>query len=197
MASERSLAPRAARPLPARAVAVQLGVAHQRQGPGGRPGGQVAGGVAAVLLGLGRRVVDGVDHDHGDVVRAALVVGDRDQLPRAAARALRTRSRTLRIWAGSTTSERPSLHTRNRSPRGPRGWTGRARVVGPFPSARVKAALRVRPRLGLGDPALVDERLHVGVVVGDLRELAVAQQVGAGVADVGEPDPAARPEQRR
>jgi hypothetical protein len=77
MASERSLAALAARP----AVAVQLGVAHHRQSPGGRPGGQVAGGVAAGLLGLGGRLVDGVDHDHGDVVRAALVVGHRDQLP--------------------------------------------------------------------------------------------------------------------
>src|SRR4029453_10159519 len=48
-------------------VAVQLRVAHQRQGPGGRPG-QVAGGVATGLLQVGHGVVDGVDHDHGDVV---------------------------------------------------------------------------------------------------------------------------------
>ena len=34
------------------------------------------------------------------------------------------------------------------------------------------------------DPALVDEQLHVGVVPGDLDELAVAQQVGPRVADV-------------
>ena len=42
--------------------------------------------------------------------------------------------------------------------------------------------------LGLlrGDPALVDQLLHEGVVLGDLGERAVAQQVAAGVADVGQ-----------
>ena len=39
-------------------------------------------------------------------------------------------------------------------------------------------------RLLGGDAALVDQHLHVRVVLGDLAELAVAQQVGAGVADV-------------
>jgi hypothetical protein len=42
-----------------------------------------------------------------------------------------------------------------------------------------------------GDLALVDEVLHERVVVGELAELPVAQQVGAGVADVG--DVQARP----
>ena len=37
-----------------------------------------------------------------------------------------------------------------------------------------------------GDAAAVDEALHEGVVGGDLRELAVAEEVDAGVADVGE-----------
>jgi len=48
-------------------------------------------------------------------------------------------------------------------------------------------------RLFLGDPAGVDEGLHVGVIVGDLRELAIAQQVGTGVADVDDGDAVAQP----
>ncbi|CAM2964381.1 hypothetical protein RHDE110596_09325 [Prescottella defluvii] len=51
-------------------------------------------------------------------------------------------------------------------------------------------------RLLGGDPALVDEGLDERVVAGDLGELVVAQQVGAGVADVHEPEPAAREQDR-
>ena len=47
-----------------------------------------------------------------------------------------------------------------------------------------QVAVRVDPRLVLGDPALVDEGLHERVVVGQLRERAVAEEVGAAVADV-------------
>ena len=42
------------------------------------------------------------------------------------------------------------------------------------------------------EPAGVDEVLDVGVVVGDLRQVVAAQQVGARVADVDEPDLARR-----
>ena len=42
-----------------------------------------------------------------------------------------------------------------------------------------------------GDPAFVDEGLHEGVVLGDLRQFAVAQQVAAGVADVDQAQPVA------
>ena len=51
--------------------------------------------------------------------------------------------------------------------------------------------VRVDPRLVLGDPALVDEGLDEGVVVGQLAQLAVAEQVGAAVADVAHADPLA------
>ena len=46
----------------------------------------------------------------------------------------------------------------------------------------------VRMRFGLfgAEPALIDEPLDKGVVDADLFELAVAQPVGPGVADVGE-----------
>ena len=46
------------------------------------------------------------------------------------------------------------------------------------------------------EPALVDQALHEGVVVGDLVELAVAEQVGTGVADVTHPHPRAVDQQR-
>ncbi|GAB3853932.1 hypothetical protein GCM10029963_46100 [Micromonospora andamanensis] len=39
-------------------------------------------------------------------------------------------------------------------------------------------------RLLRADPALVDEHLDVCVVLGDLRELTVAQEIGPRVADV-------------
>ena len=58
-------------------------------------------------------------------------------------------------------------------------------------------ALRVAARLLLADAPLVDERLHERVVVGDLRQDAVAQQVGARVADVEHAEPAAGEQERR
>ena len=51
-----------------------------------------------------------------------------------------------------------------------------------------EGTLRVAVGLGLGDAALVDQRLHERVVVGDLREGLAAQEVGARVADVGQGD---------
>ncbi len=51
--------------------------------------------------------------------------------------------------------------------------------------------LRVTVRLFGGDPALVDQGLHEGVVLGDLGQFPVAQQVAAGVADVHQAEPVA------
>ena len=45
------------------------------------------------------------------------------------------------------------------------------------------------------EAALVDERLDQGVIAGDLVQVAVAQQVGAGVADMADGDLGARPQQ--
>jgi hypothetical protein len=50
----------------------------------------------------------------------------------------------------------------------------------------------VAVRLLRGDPAFVDQGLDEGVVLGDLGELAVAQQVAARVTDVHQPEPIAR-----
>jgi hypothetical protein len=52
--------------------------------------------------------------------------------------------------------------------------------------AQQQRAVRVGAGLVLGDAALVDQPLHERVVGGELAHLAVAQQVGAGVADVGQ-----------
>src|SRR5579875_2437888 len=53
-------------------------------------------------------------------------------------------------------------------------------------------ALRVAVRLLPGDAPLVNQGLDKRVVLGDLRQLAVAQQVPARVADVHQPKPVAR-----
>ena len=51
--------------------------------------------------------------------------------------------------------------------------------------------MRVHAGLVLVDPALVDEALDEGVVAGELADLAVAEEVRAGVADVPHAEPAA------
>ncbi len=68
-------------------------------------------------------------------------------------------------------------------------------VVAAAQRAHQQRTLRVRRRLLLGDAPLVDEALHPGVVLRDLREHAVPQQVRAGVADVDEAQALAGPEQ--
>ncbi len=57
--------------------------------------------------------------------------------------------------------------------------------------------MRVGPRLLLGDPALVDERLDEGVVVGELAQLAAPLEVGPAVADVADREPGAVEERDR
>ena len=57
-------------------------------------------------------------------------------------------------------------------------------------------ALRVGGDVVGADPALVHQRLHQRVIVGDLVELAVAQQVTARVADVAHGRVPVGPEQR-
>ena len=62
--------------------------------------------------------------------------------------------------------------------------------VGPaVQRAQDQRALRMGRGFVLADPALVEQRLDQGVVPGDLVELAIAQHVGARVADMAEGDP--------
>ena len=70
-------------------------------------------------------------------------------------------------------------------------------LVHPVDRAQDQVAVRVGPGLLLGDPALVDQALHERVVLGELRQRAVAQEVAAAVADVREADPVAVEERRR
>ena len=56
--------------------------------------------------------------------------------------------------------------------------------------------LRVGVRLLRGDPTLVDEGLDEGVVLGDLRQFAIAQQIPAGVTDVNQAEPVTGEEDR-
>lgn len=62
--------------------------------------------------------------------------------------------------------------------------------------AHQQGALRVGLGLLRGDPPLVHQPLHPGVVLGDLAERTVPQQVRAGVADVHQAHPLAGPEHR-
>ena len=91
--------------------------------------------------------------------------------------------------ASSRTPLAPSLHTSSRSPvcRSASEQVGLG-LVDAVEGLEDEVAVRVHPRLGLADPALVDEALHEGVVVGELADLAVAVEVGAAVADVAHPD---------
>lgn len=61
--------------------------------------------------------------------------------------------------------------------------------------AHQERALRVGRGLFLGDPALVDEPLHPGVVLRDLGQHTVAEQIRTRVADMHETEPLAGPQQ--
>ena len=73
----------------------------------------------------------------------------------------------------------------------------RLELVGAVDRAEDQVAVRVHPRLVLGDPALVDESLHEGVVAGQPADLAVAEEVGPAVADVAHAGPVAVEERDR
>ncbi len=89
--------------------------------------------------------------------------------------------------SSSRTPLAPSLHSRIRSPSLQLdGEQVGGRVVHPVERLEDQVAVRVHPRLGLGDPALVDQALHEGVVVGELGDLALPPQVGPAVADVAQ-----------
>ena len=72
----------------------------------------------------------------------------------------------------------------------------RVDLRGPVQGAEQDRSLRVVGGLLLGDAPVVHQRLHERVVVRDLVELTVAQQIGAGVADMGEGEPQPVPQHR-
>ena len=127
-----------------------------------------------------------VDDDDGDVVATALAVGHRHQLVGGG---LRVADRLDHLGdvvvadlvdeAVAAQEEAVAAHERQR----PRVDAHR-RVDAQRPGDDV--APRVVARLVVGDVAGGDELLHVAVVDGDATEPAVAQEVGARVADVDE-----------
>ena len=115
MASERSLAALAARPLPARRSPSSSASPTTGRAPVADPAARSpvvsppASSASAAASSTASTTITVMLS--GPPWSLATVTSSR-----AARWALRTRSRTLRIWAGSTTSERPSEHSSSRSP---------------------------------------------------------------------------------
>ncbi len=86
----------------------------------------------------------------------------------------------------------PSEHSMIRSPActSTRNRSGSV-SLDPVDGAQDQVPVRMHARLGLGDPALVDQALHERVVLGELGELATPHQVSPAVADVADPQPGA------
>ena len=179
-------------------------------GPGRRgtlPGGRAqvsrgAVGGRAGEHGLPRRRdpaavrVDDIGHDAGDVVGTAALDGELDEpqrgLVRVPHRGERLVQRLLGHHAGQAVGAQQEAVTRVRLERRQVGLGDRPAVKG----AEQQRPVRVRGHVVLGDLALVDQRLDERVIMGDLDELAVAQQVGPGVADMAECRVPLRPQQR-
>ena len=93
------------------------------------------------------------------------------------------------IVASGTIDVSPSLQIRKTSPSAAVSVKVSTSTSGSGPErARDDRSLRVLLRLLLGQAALAQQLLDERVVLGHALEPAVAQQVGAAVADVGEGD---------
>ena len=137
-----------------------------------------------------------VGHDAGDVVRAAAADGQLDQLHD---RVVRVRDGLQRLVQGLVGDHVGQAVGAQQVAVAEPGLADRQVGVGLGPAverAQQQRALRVAGGRLRGQPALVDQRLDQRVVPGDLEQLAVAQQVGAGVADVAQRHVAALPEHR-
>ena len=100
------------------------------------------------------------------------------------------RPRSIGLSSGSwTMAVRPSEQSRNRSPARAGKTSTSTSTSGSAPSARViTRALRMRLGLLLGQLAAGDELADERVVAGQPDQVAVAEQVGARVADVRDDD---------
>lgn len=149
------------------------------------------------LLGQGVVGVDveDVGHDAGDVVGAAAAQGELDQLLDRLRGALVAGERLFHRLVGDDAGEPVGTdHVAVACPYLPDGEVG-LDVFTTAQRAHQQGALRVGGGFLLGDAALVDEALHPGVVLGDLRQDAVPQEVGAGVADMHEAEALTGPEE--
>ena len=161
------------------------------------PAGQVGGGADQQGLEvLGRRLLGDVGDDAGDVVGAAGLEAGADQLDgrevgRAGAEDV-VHPLVGERAAGAVAADEDAVADLGRE----------LEEVGLLVADAVEGledevAVRVGPRLLLGDAALVDEGLHEGVVVGELAQLAAAVEVGAAVADVADAEAVAVEEDDR
>jgi len=142
------------------------------------------------------RGVDDVGHDDGDVVRTAAAQG---QLHQPVARVLRVRDAERLLQRLEPPDRSGEAVGAEQVPVAVTRLAHRqveVDAVTPVEGPGDEGPLRVGAGLLLADPSFVDELLHEGVVVGDLRQHPAAQQVGPRVADVQHPQ--ARPgEQER
>ncbi|MDQ0812331.1 hypothetical protein QFZ63_004045 [Streptomyces sp. B3I7] len=184
-----------------------------------RPAARPAGGLHhAVVLRVGLVLGDGADHDrrvrelpgegvarvqvedvgddHGDVVGAAAAQRELDQLLHGLLGALVAGEGVLHRLVRDDTGQ--PVGADQIAVAGPHLTDGQVRldVLAAAQRTHQQRPLRVCGRLLLGDAALVDQALHPGVVLRDLGQHAVAQQVGAGVADVHHAEPLPGPQQR-
>ena len=135
-------------------------------------------------FGAVRTLVD-AHHDGRDVVGAALPPSLQDQ----------ALGGLLRIAAGERDADVVGAHRAAEAVAAEQQHVARQEVLGELVDARLRlgaqgaaqdAAVRMDGRLFLGQAAVAHHLADERVVVADLPQLAVAQQVGAAVADVGE-----------
>ena len=136
------------------------------------------------------RALDDVGHDAGDVVAAAGLEAGADHLDHGVVGAAAAEDvghpGVVEHAAGAVTAEEQPVAGRQVDVE----QVGLG-LVDAVDGLEDEVAVRVDPRLLLGDPALVDERLDERVVLGELGEGAAALEVGAAVADVADRDPGA------
>ena len=160
--------------LPVLAVAADRAVHHR--------------GVVAV------RHIDDVGDDARHVVRAARAEGQLHQPVRGLVRVRQLQRLQQRVGRDHVGQPVAADQVAVADPGLP---DGQVRLhLGAVERVQDQRPLRVRAGLLHGQPALVDQRLDEGVVVGDLAQRAAADQVGPGVADVHQPDPRAGEQQR-
>ena len=179
------------------AVAVAVAVAVDGARRGGRPrrvadrGGRQAAGRGGLLerrVGLRAHLLEAKQDDR-DVVAAAGLVGGVDQ--RAAPSRSELAARRISSTRDSAIIEvRPSLQSRKTSPVARRATSVvSTRTSGSGPSARVMIErCGCSSASSRGELAAAAHLLDERVVLGQPDQLAVAQPVGARVADVGDRD---------
>ena len=162
---------------------------------------EVFGGRGAVVVVAGHRTgedrlglpvveVDDVGNHHGDVVGSAAAQREFDETVGTFVDVLdlqRFEDRLLADRIGQTVGAQQVAVA------GPRLAHDQGRLdLVPGQRPHDQRALRMAVRLFGGDAPLVDQGLDEGVVLGDLRQLTVAQQIAARVADMDESKPIAR-----